>query len=191
VSDMIVLIKMKSHAAGLKQAPINSLTLNMFKADGKRPRLKTKAAETRNLVPVTLLILEMFGLSSTHAQTRYECLKCLNEIYKEMEGWNDHSGARIAELARKHCILYSALGEEACRNSGDWMFWRMSPKHHMMIHLCEDQLEATGNPRFHWCYRDESEIGLAVEVAESGGNPKTLNMHIMMKYRTWHLEASA
>ena len=35
------------------------------------------------------------------------------------------------------------------------------PKHHMILHLCEEQVSRFGNPSVWWNYRDEHEIGVA------------------------------
>ena len=43
----------------------------------------------------------------------------------------------------------------------------MTPKVHLMLHLCEDQAPSVGNPKFYWVYADEDLVGSMIEVAES------------------------
>ena len=59
---------------------------------------------------------------------------------------------------------------------------RMYPKHHLFLHIIEDQILFCGNPRDHWCYGDESEIGIAVRIAKSL-HPSFLHRAIVAKLR--------
>ena len=82
-------------------------------------------------------------------------------------------------------ILYAELGrlhmESRKFQKIGWFRWRMYPKHHLFIHCCEDVVASAGNLRDCWCYRDENEIGLAVDVAESG-HATTLHRTVVEKY---------
>ena len=102
-------------AKGLRvDPPIVEMAETMLRRPGKAPRLKLKAAETRFMVPVTLKVLELFfPRESLHDQLRYHMLSALNSIYVELANWSDEtSGAKVCELARQHCIHYSALSRE-------------------------------------------------------------------------------
>ena len=97
--------------------------------------------------------------------------EALNNIYVEMKNWDQAtSPAKIAELGRKHCILYAELSSEQIRlhSAAAWRFWRLYPKHHMFIHIVEEQTTETGNPSSNWCYMDEDSIGLCADYAEGG-----------------------
>lgn len=43
--------------------------------------------------------------------------------------------------------------------------WRLQPKLHTFIHICEDSLWYGYNPRFYHCYIDEDHIGLTKRLA--------------------------
>ena len=80
-----------------------------------------------------------------------------------------------------HVLLYLSLSREAVRTEPVWVSWRWCPKHHMWLHLSNEQAEAWGNPRYWWCYSDEGSIGIAVKVAESA-NPSTKARASFQKY---------
>ena len=63
-----------------------------------------------------------------------------------------------------------------------WFKYRWYPKHHLFIHIVEDQIATCDNPREHWCYGDEDFIGDMVLVGESVG-PTVLHRSVMQKYR--------
>ena len=47
------------------------------------------------------------------------------------------------------------------------MKWKLTPKVHLMLHLCLRQAPSVGNPRFFWVYANEDLVGSMFEVAES------------------------
>ena len=47
------------------------------------------------------------------------------------------------------------------------MLWKLMPKLHLFLHLCEWQALEQGNPRYYWTYADEDLQGTMAEVAES------------------------
>ena len=63
--------------------------------------------------------------------------------------------------------------------------WGIVPKLHMMVHILEDQTLSAGNPIECWNYQDESEIGAARKVAESG-HANTLHRLVIDKHRVSH-----
>ena len=60
--------------------------------------------------------------------------------------------------------------------------FRMYPKHHLFIHVTEQQICLSGNPRLHWCYGDESEIGIAVRISNAL-HPSFLHRSVIEKLR--------
>jgi hypothetical protein len=184
LASVLFLIRLASRQVGYRFPPLNALTLGMIKSGAKPPRLKAKAAETRRMVPVVLCMLENFFPKATLLElTRYQCVQSLNDIYKTMESWGPGSVETIGRLGRQHVILYSQLGMtySLCK---PWVFWRLYPKHHLMLHLLEEQVATADNPRFCWSYQDESEIGLAVTVAEST-HVRGMGKLVLQKYRHW------
>ena len=181
VAEILVMIKHCSKIIDQKESPINSLTLPMIKATGKAPKCKTKAAETRHMVPVVLRLLSYLPRDTRHDKLRYDCLFFMNAVYEEMYNWGPGSGDRIAEYGRRHCVLYTELNREAHANM-DFLFWQTMPKHHMYLHCVEHQIKTAGNPKHHWCYGDEAEIGAAALKAESG-HVLGLNRFLVLSYR--------
>jgi len=148
--------------------------------------MKTKAAEARHLVPVVLNILRVFFPPKTdHEILRCQCLEALSSMYDELEHWGPDSGRKVAQLGRRHVMLYAELSLEvfkSMRPNEIWLFWKMYPKQHQLIHCLEEQLAFCENPRDHWCYADESAIGLSVKTAESC-KPRNLHRAVIGKYR--------
>ena len=63
-----------------------------------------------------------------------------------------------------------------------WLFWKLVPKHHLFLHIVEEQVAVAGSPKACWCYPDESEIGLAAKVGASC-HPRYLPTAVILKYR--------
>ena len=76
-------------------------------------------------------------------------------------------------------ILYASLAQEAV--SDGERLWKLMPKLHLFVHLCEWQAVEVGNPRSYWTYVDEDLVGLLIEVAESC-HPKTLAFSALFKW---------
>ena len=95
------------------------------------------------------------------------------------------SAARVASLGRRHLALYAELAATHAREE-HWLYWRIVPKHHLFCHCLEDQLGKCENPRDHWCYGDESEIGVAAKIVETL-RLATIPKEIMNKYRAGDL----
>ena len=60
MGELMILIRTASKQLKNKAPPINTLTFPMIRAKGKAPKLKTKAAEGRHMLPIVKLILESF-----------------------------------------------------------------------------------------------------------------------------------
>ena len=186
VGCLLTMIRTASRQVGMSTPPVNALTLSMFKVDSKPPKLKTKAAETRKLVSVLRFMLEhFFPRSSEHDVMRFNCVELLARAYSEMELWSSESRTRIGQLGRQHVTLYAELArEQLSRAAGEWVMWRLYPKHHLFAHLLESQICTYDSPRASWCYADEGEIGKCVAIAEAV-HVKTLNKALLEKYRLW------
>ena len=79
-------------------------------------------------------------------------------------------------------LEFEARGLAAARGRPQ-VLYRFYPKHHLFLHVVEEQPAQSGNPALSWCYGDESAIGDAIKVAESG-HAATLHRLVMVKYRS-------
>ena len=136
------------------------------------------------MLKVTHLMLERyFPKESEYEKLRFNCHDLLYKLYQELHDWKpETSGREVARLGRQHCILYAMLSRRALVQDANTVLWHIYPKHHMFLHCVEDQVLLTDNPRDIWNYGDESEIGSAVLLAETG-HPRTLHREIIDKYR--------
>ena len=83
-------------------------------------------------------------------------------------------------------ILYAELTKEALEakrfHTLGWHPWKLYPKHHLMVHLREQQIASSGNPADFWCYLDENEIGDAVQMSKAVRREYVLT-NLMQLYR--------
>ena len=193
LGEMMVMFRIASKALskGLTieyKCPISSLTIGMLRKDTKAPKMKTKAAEGRKLVPVVRWILEnMFKQESAHEKLRYNCVKAIDMFYTCLDVPASIFDPKSCALyARRHISLWAELGLEALDNlshqHSGWVSFRYYPKHHLTLHCVEDQVANSGNPRRNWCYMDEDAIGKAVAVAEEL-HAKTLHRSVVERHR--------
>ena len=97
--------------------------------------------------------------------------------------WTDVGAMAVRKHGVAHCMLYSELGSQwIADHGGPWHRWRLYPKHHQFMHVVEDQIPQSGNPKDNWCYADESAIGEGVKVAESC-HANTIHRTVMKKHR--------
>ena len=106
------------------------------------------------------------------------------DIYKELNAWQvGPSTHRLGALARRHLALYSVLRERRT----DTDFWEFRPKHHMMVHCCEN---CVSNPKEGWNYRNESEIGTCANQSKHT-NQAASETALIQRYRvTFEFEGS-
>lgn len=170
---------MKAMAKELKvDPPFHSLTIGMIRSKGtKGPKLRLTATEGRHFLPVLLRMLERcFGLEDERNRMMYNCLQHLQDCYAQLSDWKSDgiSTRLLATAARKHLILYAELGH----GRADMYSWRCFPKHHMFIHAAENRRT---NPACDWNYGDETEIGLAADIAAKC-NPTKLHVTLIPRY---------
>ena len=102
-------------------------------------------------VAVCQLLCDFYNL--IHAQGMF-----LDEPAKE----------RLPLIGRRMCGMFAALSREAFAKGQKG--WKMTPKVHLTLHLCEWQATTYGNPRVSWTYSDEDLVGTMVEVTQSCHN---------------------
>ena len=130
----------------------------------QQPRLKAKAAESRNLVPLLPQLCEehMACLGDRAANLTFAC-QALHSFYQIMNSEPRQMsalGLRQLQASMSRFLLHwKAFG-------GHMVF-----KHHMAWHLAE-RAGRHGNPKFYWTYADEQENRVMGSVARSlhGGN---------------------
>jgi hypothetical protein len=145
---------------------------------------QAKAAESRKLVPViTFMLQNFFPKQSPREVLRLHCLESLNKMYSLMENWTPSSRVELPIVGRQHMALYAEVARPFARDT-EWIRWRIYPKHHLAIHLLEDQVAVNDGPRTSWCYADEGEIGKATRIAEAV-HVQTLSKSLLEKYRLW------
>jgi hypothetical protein len=153
-------------------------------ANGKGKRGRRRAAARAagrggEAAPGNGVSTEARGLSSPQAWS----------VYHELYTWSPDSADRAAVAARKHLLLYAALGRESLAAHPEGRYWRYYPKMHVWLHAIEG-LKLSGNLMDSWCYADESMIGAAARLAASS-HPRTMGRTAMTKYRLGRLVDAA
>ena len=151
---------------------IGNLTLLMI-GPNTNPRLKAKAAESRNLVPLlTQLCSENSDLLGEGGMHLKLCCTLLDRFYQIMrEQPRRMPEASLAELQScmsRYLVNWVALG-------GHCVY-----KHHAAWHLAE-RAGRLGNPRFYWTYTDEQENRVMGKVAKSLHGGPTFYMAFLQK----------
>ena len=108
------------------------------------------------------------ALQSTKSLTILQMVTSLLDYYLCM-GMDPFDRELAANTARRSCLLYSALHEQAKADGND-LLWKVKPKFHMWSELAEHS--SWGNPAFHWTYADEDFVGWIASLAGSKGGPK-------------------
>ena len=85
----------------------------------------------------------------------------------------------IAALGQQVGVLYSALSRKALE--AGLHIWKLVPKMHLFVHLCEWVAPLFGNPSAYWTYADEDLVGNMIEVATSC-HPTTLAFTALLKW---------
>ena len=178
--QIISMIKLAAHELD-KDPPISNLSVSMVKAsNGKPPKLKVKAAEARHLLPIThFMLCNYFDCRGEIGKIRV-CSDNLKLCYSLLDNWFDGAGVFMAEHGRKFFLGYCELSKMALVHEAEPLHWRIYPKFHLWLHLCESGV----NPKLLWNYMDESEIGRCAELAE-GMHARTLSTALLNKYRVF------
>ena len=169
----------KSHNVSSKWQ--GKLTVDRVRTSGGWHKLKAKAACTRHLAQHVLHLAQTFGTSEDRRVSAVCQLLC--EFYGIVSSESMFVTASAKEkspkIGRNLAIIYSALAEQTL--ASHTRMWKMHPKLHLFVHMCEWQAVEVGNPRFYWTYSDEDLVGLPVEVAQSC-HSKTLAASALLKW---------
>lgn len=165
-------------------AQFDGLTVEMLKQSGKGPKLRSKAAECRYLLPFGVLIADECNDNSLHRQTVSAVMRSLYDLAVIMSV-DPYDSPKAVEASRNIALLHVALENEAVAN-GDDAAWRVKPKLHMMQELIEYLGPELGSARFFWTYQDESWGGWLSNTAERRGGPKhasTVALGLLNRWR--------
>lgn len=182
LGEIVLMVKHCTKMAGLKKTPLNNLTLAMLRPDGKDPRLKLKAADSRHMVMVAYyLFMHIQPAQGSYETMRFHCLEALYLFYEAVKA-RDSLG--YGKLARKHVMLYCELAKARHYVPFEYCRYRHYPKHHLFIHLAEEDPELHGCPIDSWNYTDESTIGICVKsVGDCAQNASAIQRTAIDKYR--------
>ena len=163
------------------------LTVERVRTGKGWPKLKAKAAATRQLAPYALLLMQTFG--GPEDRPILALCQLLNRFYELISHQSmflsDDAKAEVSRLGPRLAMIYASLAEQAA--TGRVKMWKVNPKLHLFDHLCSWQAVEVGNPRFYWTYSDEDLVGLLIEVAESC-HPVTMAASALFKWMHVYFE---
>ena len=155
-----------------------SLTVPRLRTEKGWPKLKTKAAACRHLARFAL------GLAQRHLGPRETAIaQLLVRFYELISGPDmflaEAARTEIPAVGLRLAVLYSQLAISA--HAAGVRAWKMNPKLHLFLHLCEWQSVDYGSPNFYWTYADEDMVGHMIECA-STCHPKTMAGTALFKW---------
>lgn len=151
------------------------------KAGSAAPKLRSKAGESRCLVPFAAELARelLTDATDTMQQTVKECAVLLNRCYSCLTRAT-YVHELLQQSSRKFCTLYAALAAASDN------LWTVKPKFHLWQELCE---ESTSCPATCWTYRDEDFGGSMAKLAHSRGGPSVAgacSFMVLQKFRARH-----
>jgi hypothetical protein len=144
---------------------LEQLKLSMIRQPKKAPKLRSKAAQARALVPFAKeAAVEMLSDADVIEHTVKHCAIHLDACYSSLSSATFDSTV-LAENSRKFCLLYCSLSTE------NGLAWRVKPKLHMFQEMCE--MSGGTLPSLCWTYRDEDFGGSIAKYSRSRGGKDT------------------
>lgn len=163
------------------------ITLDMIRLQGKGPKLRGKAAETRHLVPFVQRLAREFAGKSKHCTLVAEVVDHLSMLYMCLDA-TPFPAAFVAQECQQMCDKFVALNLEASHFGRD-KHWKIKPKLHLLQELLEYDCLRTGqSPRLFWTYTDEHWGGVIAQIAERRGGPRNaaaIGVTVMQRYRAF------
>ena len=155
-----------------------NLTVDRLRTAAGFPKLKAKAAATRHCATFALIIarrcLDHKRVALIEMLCRFYEIVALDGMFLSKEAKEE-----LPNLGRHMMMLYGQLSAESL--AAGRRLYKISPKHHLFVHLCEWQAVEMGNPRFYWTYADEDLVGSMIDMARSC-HPRTLPATAMYKW---------
>ena len=158
--------------------PFSDLFVRMIRhAANKKPRMRLKAAQGRNVLPILTTMAQQFFpcAPGSREKIRLRCCQAMCRCYMELKRWTDESPRQLELAARQCLLLYVSLGN---MEEVGYLMWHVYPKHHLFAHVATVET----NPALLWNYGDEDEIGRAAKHARRC-NPKWLHQSLIERYR--------
>ena len=166
------------------------LTVQRLRPDGQWPKLKCKAAATRHLSAFVLELATKYNDGSRHARSVQAVAQLLVRFYEILDQEDryltDSARRELPKLGYQLCNIYRNLSVESYR--AGHRLWKLAPKLHQFLHLCEWQCPNFGNPRFWWTYADEDLVGHVIKIAKST-HSSHMALATLNKWRALFFEA--
>ena len=158
----------------------HKLIIERLRTKKSWPKLKAKAAATRHLARYALELMQLHFDDTNDENKEYDtmCLtviRLLVRFYDILESssmfLSNDVKKELPTLALQLGTCYQRLAADAFARG--LRLWKITPKLHLFMHLCEIQAIVFGNPRFYWTYADEDLVRHMIEIASSV-HPSTL-----------------
>ena len=154
-----------------------NLTEKMIRSSAKTsPKLKTRAGETRALVPWAWEIAQtMLDQLDPFEQAIFFAIKYLHQAYQCLSKKN-FQHQHFHDVCFKFLLQYQALEFLAPEYT-----WYIKPKFHGMAELAL----AFDNPSMNWVYRDEEAGGTLARLGRSKGNlqtPWSVSINVLQRF---------
>ena len=189
--DAVWHIVQREYAAQNISCRFSRLELGMFcKRDSPHsefPLLKAKAAESRSLLPVVLVLCNELNTGSERDQTRLLCAVHLSRFYATVHAAGHvptpDEYEKLRRAAFDAMLPYMKLSFHAASVEGQYL-WNIVNKHHLFLHLALQSKHL--NPECVWAYPFEDLMGRSQRVAMACKRGVPLVMvpsSYMIKYR--------
>ena len=168
------------------------LTFERLKTSNDWPKLKAKAAATRHLAHFALELVEREDDSlpvaaseevKLHSRRRRAVCQLLVRFYELLRRhgrfFTASAKTEIAENARNLLTIYTQLAQESLDKQE--RMWKLTPKFHLFLHLCEIQCVTWGNPRWYWTYADE-DLQKVMKAIALSCHPSRLASEMLRKW---------
>lgn len=162
---------------------LDNLTLTMLqKKATSSPKLRSKAGETRGLIPLAKELAEsLLDAADPIENTVREMAVLLHECYQNLSS-SQFSNQVLKDACRRFLILYASLE----KHFDNGISWRFKPKFHLWQELCEFSV---GCPSLCWTYRLEDIGGSVAKLATRRGCKKSAAVTgylVLNKFRAKH-----
>jgi len=142
---------------------LDGLMPEMLKLPGKKPKLRSKAGESRYLIPFATALAKEFDDGSVHRNTVHMLFQNLLQLSHCINA-EPYDVQKATDACTRFCRLHVALEQISIARGND-LSWRCKPKLHMMEELICFIGPEFGSPRNFWTYQDESWGGWLANAA--------------------------
>ena len=149
------------------ESRLDRLTPGMLwdQTNKKAPKLRSKAAEARCLVPFAKeMAMKLLDPTDIDEEAMIQASIRLDRCYTCLSS-TSFNAADLKQASAEFCALYVALS-----NRSDGAHWRVKPKFHLMQELCE-MCPTGARPSSCWTYRDEDFGGYLAQTGAKRGGP--------------------